>query len=206
MDIVWCNFNEVTIDNKVISNQRSSDRISAIKDLLSGKMHGSLCNKLILNELIYNNKIYFLEGVDLWEDLYFTIQCFYASKKVEFLDMSLYNYRIDVLGSMTDDVPQDLQKIHMKIKVAEQLESIFTNTTIFYKEYISLRLRAKSDLLLFSYYFNPQLWINTLPTNFKSIFSCNEFMRIKIVYFSTKLRLFFIPKLYIKLRDVLTKS
>lgn len=200
-DIVWCDFNEVSEDKIVISNQYSLDNRTAVCDLLLGKMHGSLCNKLIRNKLLVDCNITFLEGVDLWEDLYCTILCFYYSNKVSYINKSCYNYRIDSIGSITDNVPKDINKILMKVRVAEELEKVFYNKDhVFFCYYISLRLRAKSELILFKHNFSPELWNKLLPVSSKLIVFSNEVVRLKLVYLFARNRVYFIPKLYIYLK------
>lgn len=54
--------------------------------------HAARWNKLIKRELLKENTIEIVEGLDYGEDSIFMIQCFYFANKIEYIPQAFYNY------------------------------------------------------------------------------------------------------------------
>ena len=67
-DITICDMNKVYKDKIVhIHTNPSLDNIECLKQILIGKVHSSLCNKLIRRSLYVDNNIYPTEGINMCE-------------------------------------------------------------------------------------------------------------------------------------------
>ncbi len=63
-----------------------------IRRLVSGSLHGSLCNKLIRRDFITSNNIRFAKGLNICEDLTMCLMVLNHGAKVEYLDSAFYHY------------------------------------------------------------------------------------------------------------------
>lgn len=95
-DIVICDLILETSKNRSIYNKQEPgilEQNSILKELLSQKLHGSLCNKLIKHSLYKDNNIFFPKEIIRWEDLY--IVCSILAKapvKISYLNKAFYHY------------------------------------------------------------------------------------------------------------------
>lgn len=60
--------------------------------LFKGKMHGGTCTKLIKRELYLNNKIAYIEGLNMLEDVSVVFRLFYYARQIEYIPLPLYHY------------------------------------------------------------------------------------------------------------------
>lgn len=92
-DIVWCNLNSIYKDrvnkDKIIVNEQNEQNI---KNLLTSRLPGYLCNKLIKRSFWDNCNIVTDEKACMWEDTYISLQMFVNNPKNIFIDKELYNY------------------------------------------------------------------------------------------------------------------
>lgn len=93
-DVVMCDFNRVYKDHREFFSQspRSLSKIDLIEDLITGKIWGSCCNKLVKKSFVDKYNIQFVPSMNLWEDLYFVCLLFSHSIKYTHIDEALYNY------------------------------------------------------------------------------------------------------------------
>ena len=97
-DMVICGIAEER-DGKVINsspqvNDQSNNAL--INDLFTGRLHGSLCNKLINHKFIADNHISFIDGLNMCEDLTFCIQVLQKQAKISMLDHCYYHYDLKI--------------------------------------------------------------------------------------------------------------
>jgi glycosyltransferase involved in cell wall biosynthesis len=96
-DMVICNiykrFKEGD-DRLPRQNPTSLQPPDIVDDLLSDRLHGSLCNKLIRRELFSRYNISFAPGLNYCEDLLVCIKLAMNDIKVAYLDRALYYYNI----------------------------------------------------------------------------------------------------------------
>lgn len=93
------------------------DATELIKAMMTGKLHGSNCNKIYRRSLIVANDIHFIDGADYTEDLAFNIKLLTLTNKIAYLPIAYYHYCIyDNSMSHTQASPdvarrKDLQKV-----------------------------------------------------------------------------------------------
>lgn len=103
-DIVICDWEEVyAIKKKRIFTNPPTNNIECVVALLSGKIHGSVGNKLIKKELYTRNNITCKEGMNFCEDLYVTYRLFYFAKSIAYINLPLYYYNKTNLSSYTSN-------------------------------------------------------------------------------------------------------
>ena len=69
--------------------------------IISGEVHASLWNKLIKRTLFFGNKIAFIEGLNMYEDLSVMFRLVYFANKIAYVPEPLYYYVIGRSGSYT---------------------------------------------------------------------------------------------------------
>lgn len=80
--------------------QQTYRQDSCIQDLLAGRLHGSLCNKLIRHELYQKYNISFVPGINLCEDLLICIRLFQLPIKIASIGSAYYHYMHNGVSSM----------------------------------------------------------------------------------------------------------
>lgn len=113
-DLVWEDFYEG--DSGRRRQAYSGDAKGMISELLRGRMHGALWNKLIKREFIQTANAKFLQGrIGLCEDLDFICQVLVANPKIAYHDGCHYNYRT-VADSATHGLSEDSFKSLMSVE------------------------------------------------------------------------------------------
>ena len=93
------------------------DATELMKAMMTGKLHGSNCNKIYRRSLVTENDIHFIDGADYTEDLAFNIKLLTLTNKIVYLPIAYYHYCIyDNSMSHTQASPdvarrKDLQKV-----------------------------------------------------------------------------------------------
>lgn len=93
-DMTICDFIVDYADRSIVTTQDLGDGTPecCLEQLMYGKMHGSLCNKLIRSELLSAYNIRFIEGINHCEDFLICVQLFLRGIKVAYLPKALYHY------------------------------------------------------------------------------------------------------------------
>lgn len=92
-DIIVSDYFVNYIDREYVKTQKCPDiGEKCISLLLQGKLHGSTCNKLINRNIIEDNNIRFVEKFNVWEDLLFSIKCFYYANRIYYLNKPFLHY------------------------------------------------------------------------------------------------------------------
>lgn len=101
-DIVFCDLfrSEGIGKSQHMVQQVPENKINLLHDLLSGKVHGSLCNKLISRKL-YNKSLAFPKD-NMNEDLVLSVQLCYYAKTYKHIPVPFYHYFINS-NSITQD-------------------------------------------------------------------------------------------------------
>lgn len=114
--------------------------------ILSGLLHSSNSNKLIKKELYAKNKISFIEGVNMWEDMSTIPRVCYFADKVVYLPKAYLHYVQYNENSYTSNLTaKSLLDIQTAIEV---LQSFFQNNDEYKKALSFLRLKAKIDFVM----------------------------------------------------------
>lgn len=93
------------------------DSLELIKAMMTGKLHGSNCNKIYRRSLIVANDIHFIDGADYTEDLAFNIKLLTLTNKIAYLPIAYYHYCIydnsmsHLQGSLYVMQKKNLQKV-----------------------------------------------------------------------------------------------
>ncbi|HGH5986104.1 glycosyltransferase [Proteus mirabilis] len=104
-DIVICDYYINNGSNQEYINQSTEENnIQCIKNILSGKLHGSSCNKLIRRKLILENNINYIENIDYLEDVLFNIKVLYFSKSIRYINKAFYHYNLKNENSITSSI------------------------------------------------------------------------------------------------------
>lgn len=100
LDIVICDLCYMYGERHVIDRTKKSDSVEdCIKQILSGEVHGSLCNKLIRTSIIKDNNICPDSNVIIGEDKLVVLQVLSHAKKIGYVEEALYYYNRNTLHS-----------------------------------------------------------------------------------------------------------
>lgn len=104
-DITICDFNYVYGNSKTVWKQVSppTNNIDCMNDILIGKVHASVCNKMIKRSLYHDHSIKPTIGLNMWEDLSVMYKLMYFANKIAYVSMPLYNYAVENQGSYTSE-------------------------------------------------------------------------------------------------------
>lgn len=151
-DIVICDWNEVYNPNIIhIHVNPPSNNLDCVAAILSRKMHGSTCNKLIKKELYTKHSIMCTEGINLLEDLNVTYRLFYYAKTISYINKPLYYYFKGNENSYTSSaISEQSQKGF--IQLIEQIQKFIqkeniSNTNIL-QAFTTFKLAIRATILL----------------------------------------------------------
>jgi hypothetical protein len=93
-DVTICDFIIDCADRSDYAAQEitNCDAIHCLNLLMYGKIHGSLCNKLIRTELYRGDKVRLFEGINYCEDFLICAQLFLNGVKIAYLPKAFYHY------------------------------------------------------------------------------------------------------------------
>lgn len=177
-DIVWCDFSIITNNSKFCSKQVSNlDKISIFKQLLiSRPFIGSLCNRIIKRELVFDKRI-IKPITQFCEDLVLVFQYTLHGEKFGYISTPFYNYRQhnESVTNSNRDFQAQLNRFIQTKKNFDIIEKIINNDFL-------LKEQLKNELLWHKYikkerflpYINSinscKYWINIYPEINKKIF------------------------------------
>ena len=132
------------------------DRLLTIKDF-AGDLNSmpmtvayfSLGNKLIRRELIVNNDLYPVKGIDCWEDVSMTARAYALSRKTVLTDKPVYRYYSDPAKPSLSKSHRDLV-LRQRLMCALLLEKWFTGRHLDVKYslfLLNMKFHAKIKLL-----------------------------------------------------------
>ena len=93
-DMVVCDLLIIRNDGEYCLSQKliSTESDSCMNQLLAGKLHGSLCNKLIRTALYKEFDVTFTRGLNYCEDFLTCVQLLLHNIKIEYISRPLYYY------------------------------------------------------------------------------------------------------------------
>lgn len=93
-DIIICDYFKEYKNGTVVSKQNitSLKREDLLKDLIEERIWGSCWNKLVKRSCFDKYGVSFVNGMNLWEDLYVFTDLIYKGASVAYLPLSLYHY------------------------------------------------------------------------------------------------------------------
>lgn len=69
------------------------------KQIMSGELQGFLCNKLIRRSLFFENNIFPIEGINMWEDMHVICRLSYFAERVSHINKAYYHYNQENINS-----------------------------------------------------------------------------------------------------------
>ncbi len=93
-DITICDYKEIygVKHNHYINVNPPLNGIKCLELILSGKMHSSICNKLIKRTLYFNNSVFPIDGLNMLEDVSVMFRLMYYAKEMAYIPEAFYNY------------------------------------------------------------------------------------------------------------------
>lgn len=134
-DVVICDYFEDRQRETSYITQRptSTEPRQIIIDLLTGRLHGSCCNKLIARHLYTDNHITFPQGVNCCEDLFVCLGIFKSRPKVYYLPQAFYHY-IRNNSSITTSVTNS-KTLAQDLKLYDIVTKLFADSDTMLQEY-----------------------------------------------------------------------
>ena len=134
-DIVGCNFRHEFSDIQYDFHQQYSDSMEEnIRRLINGKIFPSLCTSLTRRKLIEESNIFFPQGLNMGEDLYFNIQLYLHAKNIVGMDWAPYHYRHTEDSSC---VKRTRKSIDSDISIARLIEKLMKEQGLYNKSLVS---------------------------------------------------------------------
>ena len=206
-DVVGCNLiKEFGDRTEVVKVLLPSDGKECIRKLLTEEIPGWLYIKLMKKEVIDSNPgDWWVEGLNIWEDLLFCVQFFYYERKIVYIDKELYHYRQDNPKSLTLFYRSPVSK-----KICINIIGIYFYIEKFLKEkdilseYAS-RLNERKifvKICILTGYSSPQDYFSLYPGLYKSIKIKNlQALYRKTLLFLCDCRLYGLVNLLIKIKN-----
>lgn len=156
-DIIISDYYENFEDKQKYIQQKRSEDIDYFKSVLLGKLHGSLCNKIIKRSLYVENKIYPIESFCLFEDKFISLRLFSFTRKVVHISNAFLHYRQHESSFTAQNVKD--RHIHDTIIFINELKNFLELNNLFEKyqdDFYSCVLYHKKIFLFEEKYF--YLW------------------------------------------------
>ena len=150
-DVVGCNLiMEWGNRSLIIKAPLLSDGKECVRKLLVGEIQGWLPVKLMKKEVIDSNPgDWWVEGLDLTEDLFFSVQFFYYAHKIVYIDKELYHYRQDNNSSLSLQNNLSEEKCNQLIGIAAKTEEFLNKfTDIFWQNLLERKALIKTVILM----------------------------------------------------------
>ncbi len=159
--IVYCDFiMEKNGDSHIEKQDFGESSVECIYSMLMHRMHGSLWNKLIATSIFKENRINFIPGVDVWEDLYFSICCFSQHPEISYLDKAYYHY-VERDDSLVSSI--SYRRIEGQILVAQKISILLSDDERFNDGIVFTKLQSKNEYLFYGKTFDSKKWKDELP-------------------------------------------
>ena len=146
-DIVICDWYKVYTNKMIVhhANQPQSPN-ECVMQILSGKMHGSLWNKLVKRNLYMQYNIQCIEGANYCEDMYVACKLLYNAQSVAYINIPLYYY---FKGNDESYTHNQLSKSSQKglLTICKALRAYFKDDPAMQKALIDNINVKKSNLL-----------------------------------------------------------
>ena len=161
-DIVVCDFYDDYIGYSVVRKQPfPQESQECIKRMMNGELQCNTWNKLIARKLYERTKIYFPEGVNMWEDVSTIIPLCFHANIVAYVSEPLYHYIHYNTGSYLTRMNQS--SLYNLIEALELIE-VFLKEQEVYQQYAGnlcfMKLTVKLNLLLGSKGEQQKKWNN----------------------------------------------
>ena len=187
--------------------QKITSPEKCISLLLRTEIPGYLWNKLLRKDIIYKNKIQFIDGVNMWEDLIFLIQIYLTSPRIVYLPYASYHYVKYNSQSIVSNI--NYTRTENKIKACSIVFEILKGRNIYEKyklDFVYLVMEAKSDYFITKGIKNYQRWEELWPEMNRYILQMHKRLDIRLIYWLAAKKCYNISRLIIKLKNKLHKK
>lgn len=207
-DFVWCDFiDEFPGKSNYRKEENTTDPEILIKDILRGKNHGTVCNKLVRRELYTENDIRPLEGVNIWEDLYLSVNILLHAKKIAYVNKGLYHYSQQNSSSLLSSL--SLNKIEDRIKICDSLKDVFIKQSVLEIYDGSLKQRqllAKMEFVTDSRFRDFDKWRGLYPDAQDEIFNSIFSVFNKMTLYLVSKKIDFFALILLKIKQLIIKA
>ncbi len=174
------------------------DSVANTNLILSLRLHGSLCNKLISNKLIWDNKIRFLQKIRLGEDELVLIQILKKATKISYLPKAFYHYYRNPTGTMAT-VNRSAENYIKRFEILRLQSSILPEKE-YEKGLINRKLMLKFNLLA-NYNLKRPEYLSISNIAYKEIMSSTLNLSLKLYLFLAQIGFYFSVKALLKFRS-----
>lgn len=185
-DIVVCDFSEEWLDKSIYFSQTVNlSKCDLLNNIIYGRFHCSLCNKLIRKDFILNSEIKVSSAISLWEDMAYMIPLLLTTNKISKIDKSLYHYRKGIESSITGISLSKVKEIS-RIRAVEYITQALRKEGLYEKHSKALSilmLFATHGLLSSSILFDPYLWRDKNNLSTSQLFRMPVNIMKKIFYY-----------------------
>lgn len=150
-DVVGCNLiKEFGDRTEVVKVLLPSDGKECVRKLLVGEIQGWLPVKLMKKEVIDSNPgDWWVEGLDLTEDLLFSVQFFYYAHKIIYIDKDLYHYELENNTSVAVQNYLTMEKCSQLIEVMANIEKFLGDSAgLFQQKLLERKSLIKTVILM----------------------------------------------------------
>lgn len=125
-DIVGCDFVEdyENVKQKYCKQSFQIDGKACVEEMLTGRLHGAVWNKLVRREIYEKQDIRFPDGNTMWEDLVTSIKTCYYAKKIAYIPEALYHYCYNSDSLLSSN---SLRKVNERIEASRLINVFFTS-------------------------------------------------------------------------------
>ena len=170
------------------------------QDDIINNFEPSTCHKLFRKKIIYENKLFFPEGLTLSEDKYFSFLYLLKSNCVFGIEGCYYHYRI-YSGSSTHNMTE--KNIKDEVEIIKNMEEVLKlskikKDNVFYKILDAQKIEAKNHSLFLLKKPNFVLWRNLYPEVLPKMMKRKG--KIVLLYILLILHLDFLARILLKIK------
>ena len=200
-DIVICDFYEVTANQSRHKGQRPQALAPdvVIKDILSGRLMGSLCNKLVRHDLYERYGIRFAAGINYCEDVLICVQLLLNDVKVAYKGNAYYYYDMTDMNSITRNYTASTYDMRKRYIAA--LQSILPSSYQEYIDYAALQVKVGAFV---HGVMTAEEYKAYYPLSIHRILSSNQSPRIKVAFVLANMGLYRMGECFYKQYSAIT--
>ena len=146
-DVTCCDFfRECKAGNFVVRANPGSTARDVVSNIANNKYFGYLWIKLLKRSFIEKNHLFFIEKIDLWEDVLFSLKIFSEDPIFSYINVPLYHYfdnPLSIVHGLTSE-----KCLNLRLAV-EEIERFWKKTGLF-NEYLKdlITLIIRIDILI----------------------------------------------------------
>ncbi len=202
-DITYCSYYRTFSNNEIVEKPLFSlDKKELIKDALNGK--SAYWNKLIRLDLLKENNIRTISGVNMADDLVVLVKLIYYAQKVAFIDDPLYHYVQFNENACTKELPT--KHINDHLTVTKDIEQFFQTKKDFseYQKMI-LKFKAKRKIKIIRGSMAEKKYLPLYPDLKGHIKGLNLPLKSQIILYLAQKEYAFLSKTFLKLLKLINR-